>query len=445
MAPRPSTRTMLRGYKFRIYPTAEQVTELRRIQELQRLIWNWNARESNTVYRVREAWAVRYGHAAPFVDWRSFAAERGAPDMYPKDGTAEQQAAWRQCRRDWESYCVERRKKIDAAAKDQPALAYRSLKDWCQHLGVKQPYQLFGRVLAWHGYEAHGLHAHTLQALEKTIYSKGTKRIRKRAADMPIRTRSGDCLELGSFGLRRGAPFYNARVSINGMKILGRSHRDLSGLQVMQGVAIREEADGWYASVRVHFPERALPEPVRGTAVGIDVGLVYLAAVVDTVDARDPSGLALRLENPRGAEFAERVAGRRALDKPTARIEQRGARQSRELCYRLARDLELHEFEFVFVEALPADIGQRGDSRLSCMRMLVEILKDKLGDRVREVRPEYTSQECSQCGHRSKESWSCGGSRIGKCPRCGHSEDRDINAARNILRKGLESLVAEAV
>lgn len=54
------------------------------------------------------------------------------------------------------------------------------------------------------------------------------------------------------------------------------------------------------------------------------------------------------------------------------------------------------------------------------------------------VPPHYTSQECSNCHHNSGEKtldireWTCNN--------CGKHHDRDINAAKNILAKGLNTL-----
>ena len=66
----------------------------------------------------------------------------------------------------------------------------------------------------------------------------------------------------------------------------------------------------------------------------------------------------------------------------------------------------------------------------------------KHGGVVVDVTEEYTSKTCSKCGHVHSK---LGGSKIFKCPECGHTLDRDKNGACNILLKALRdtSLVGE--
>ena len=60
------------------------------------------------------------------------------------------------------------------------------------------------------------------------------------------------------------------------------------------------------------------------------------------------------------------------------------------------------------------------------------------GKKLVVVSPNYTSQQCSSCGFQSGQKpleireWTC--------PHCGTHHDRDINAAVNILHKGLKSV-----
>ena len=46
------------------------------------------------------------------------------------------------------------------------------------------------------------------------------------------------------------------------------------------------------------------------------------------------------------------------------------------------------------------------------------------------VNPRNTSQNCSNCGKKVPKKLS---DRVHSCPHCGYTEDRDVNAAKNIL------------
>jgi putative transposase len=54
-----------------------------------------------------------------------------------------------------------------------------------------------------------------------------------------------------------------------------------------------------------------------------------------------------------------------------------------------------------------------------------------------QVNPNYTSQDCSNCGARQKLTLDI---RLYDCPNCHIKIDRDLNAAKNILAVGLDSL-----
>ncbi|MFM6188891.1 zinc ribbon domain-containing protein [Planktothrix sp.] len=80
--------------------------------------------------------------------------------------------------------------------------------------------------------------------------------------------------------------------------------------------------------------------------------------------------------------------------------------------------------------------------RMEMLAKKTEALNTICQSSVREftkVDPKHSSQECRVCGHidegnrPTQESF--------KCLKCGHSEHADVNAARNILKRGLESFV----
>lgn len=71
-------------------------------------------------------------------------------------------------------------------------------------------------------------------------------------------------------------------------------------------------------------------------------------------------------------------------------------------------------------------------------RAMLEYKCQWYGKQLIVVQPHYTSQECSNCHYNSgKKTLDI---REWTCDNCGVHHDRDINAAKNILTKGLETL-----
>jgi putative transposase len=74
------------------------------------------------------------------------------------------------------------------------------------------------------------------------------------------------------------------------------------------------------------------------------------------------------------------------------------------------------------------------DAAWTQFRRWVEYFGKVFGVVTVTVPPDYTSQICSSCGEVVKKSLS---TRTHTCYHWGHSQDRDWNAARNILEKAL--------
>ena len=87
--------------------------------------------------------------------------------------------------------------------------------------------------------------------------------------------------------------------------------------------------------------------------------------------------------------------------------------------------------------------GMRKSYRDASWGYLLNTLRykaEEAGTKVVEVEPAYTSQMCSVCGNIVEKELS---ERRHRCPHCGLDIGRDMNAAKNILRLGLQALQHE--
>ena len=72
------------------------------------------------------------------------------------------------------------------------------------------------------------------------------------------------------------------------------------------------------------------------------------------------------------------------------------------------------------------------DASWYLFRQWLEYFGSKFSRKIIAVPPHYTSQECSNCGVRTQKSLS---TRTHSCCHCGHTEQRDTNAAKVILSR----------
>jgi hypothetical protein len=74
------------------------------------------------------------------------------------------------------------------------------------------------------------------------------------------------------------------------------------------------------------------------------------------------------------------------------------------------------------------------DAGWRSFRLMLEQKAERYGREIRVVNPAYTSQQCSCCGHIEKANRKTQADF--RCVQCGHTENADINAAKNILAAG---------
>lgn len=223
-------------------------------------------------------------------------------------------------------------------------------------------------------------------------------------------------------------------------------HRPLDGTP--KTCTIRRSSTGkWYVTIVCDVEQRPLGQ--TGAAVGIDVGLTsfYTLSTGEQTpcpkflrtDEKDLKRTQRKLSaTPKGT--IERAKRRTIVARVHERIANRrnnfAHQESRRLVKRFAviavEDLSVHRM--VHNHCLAKSIV---DAAWSQFAAHLAYKAAYAGKTLVAVSPAYTSQDCSQCGHREPKLLS---QRVHHCACCGVVLDRDHNAALNILRLGQQSL-----
>ncbi|MGU3387326.1 RNA-guided endonuclease InsQ/TnpB family protein [Methylobacterium sp. D53M] len=199
----------------------------------------------------------------------------------------------------------------------------------------------------------------------------------------------------------------------------------------------------WYCNVPVEV-ECAEPRPEN--AVGIDLGLNTMATL--------SSGA--KIEMPRFYRESERAlaTAQRARKTKRARAIHAKARNRRKDFLHKASAALAQEYGTIIVgDVSPSKLAKTTmaksvyDAGWAGFKAMLSYKAITRGGRFVEVSEAYSSQVCSACGSlptsRPKGIADLG-IRQWECSDCGAVHDRDVNAALNIARVGLNTLVAGA-
>jgi putative transposase len=271
----------------------------------------------------------------------------------------------------------------------------------------------------------------------------GFPRFKCRSRFHSLEYRHGDGCKLRE---KEGRPlFYVQNVGEIKLKL----HRPLpDGAKLGQVTLKRSPTGHWYVCLFVEVPT-VEPMPHTGPAVGIDVGLKSLLSLSDGTFYDNPRWLRKGLKKLRVAQrrMARRTKGshrRRKAVLQVARVHERVQNQRRDFWHKVSRELA-DTYGWIAVEDLTLAFMTRNgnlalsahDAGLGMFRQLLDYKAESAGSQVVAVNPRNTSQACSRCGEIIPKELSV---RVHNCPHCGLVEDRDINAAINILQLSFSSL-----
>ena len=231
--------------------------------------------------------------------------------------------------------------------------------------------------------------------------------------------------------------------------------RDLHYFQIEQFKRCRiiKRADGYYVQFVLKLDPRdtVKPFPVTKQCLGIDVGLKefyadsngYLEPIPQFY--RKAERQLNRANRKKSKKYQQGKPQSRNYHKARTRYARkhlRVSRQRNEYCKRVAycvtQSNDLVAYEDLNVKGMVRNrqlAKSITDAGWSTFRQWLEYFGYKYGKATVAVPPHYTSQACSNCGAIVKKSLS---TRTHVC-KCGYVEDRDVNAAINILQKGLST------
>jgi putative transposase len=236
-------------------------------------------------------------------------------------------------------------------------------------------------------------------------------------------------------------------------------HRPLVGTPITAHLVLRADTH-WYALIvckTAPQDEQGIVHPEQmecsHSAVGLDMGLKVFLADSD-------GGM---VENPRQYRRGQKrlAHAQRTVCRSTKGSRRRRKANREVACKHLTISRQRRDFHFrtakhyaerysrICVEDLNVAGMVRNhhlaksihDASWSAFLGILEDKAERAGHQVIRVPARFTTQKCSRCGEYVQKSLSV---RTHICPSCGLVEDRDINAALNILRAGAPPSGTEA-
>jgi transposase len=209
---------------------------------------------------------------------------------------------------------------------------------------------------------------------------------------------------------------------------------------------------------RWHIAFAAIPDPApgpgNGEVVGIDRG-VAVSAALSTGELLHVSGLTVRERKRLGRLERKLARSRRGSERrkgvrlAIARLKARETDRRKDWAEKASTDIA-RRFDTIRVEDLliknmtrsakgsagnpGRNVRQKSGLNREILRsgwgLLVRRLEEKAASRVEKIKPAFTSQRCSACGHVDAKSRESQARFV--CTACGLACNADVNAARNI-------------
>ena len=426
---------MLRAYKFRIYPTADQQQYLSRCFGASRYVWNWALKNIKDNYNHVEI--MRYGWGGNIdtmnyedaLTMKFHGCKDKKLDIFALDVT--------KCSLLLTSSGKRKANSLPNALQNEPGLS--DISPWLNDVPNKiLRYSLRNLGVAFKNFfKANKNGGHSGYPKNKKM--RDNQSIQFQGEDIKLDSRTG-------------------LLSVTKIKNIEiRLHRSFTG-KIKTTTISKTKSGKYYVSFQV---DDGMDTPLtktisRDRVLGVDVGL---KSYISTSDGTKIDGLQPLRESETRLKVLQRrmdrkQKGSKNRDKArikVARIHEKIANKRVDFQHKLSRQL-VDDHDAIVLESLnikgmvknhhlAKSISDAGWSEF--MRQ-IKYKADWAGKTVVQIgRWEPSSKTCHSCGYKLDEltldvrEWTC--------PRCGTAHDRDINAAINIKALGIEQLNTEGI
>lgn len=210
--------------------------------------------------------------------------------------------------------------------------------------------------------------------------------------------------------------------------------------------AVKKEINNWFVIFTVETAAEPLPK--TGQSVGLDAGISAFMTLsdgtqIDNFKYYESTQKKLRVAQRRIARRHKGSNRRHKAVIQLRKIHQKIFNQRNDFQHKVSTYL-VKQFDLIAIEKLNIKGMSRGilskqihDTSWGSFFDKLRYKAESAGRDLKEVSPNYTSQDCSGCGNRVKKDLSV---RVHHCLKCGLSLCRDHNAAINIHKAGLAFL-----
>jgi putative transposase len=220
-------------------------------------------------------------------------------------------------------------------------------------------------------------------------------------------------------------------------------------------ITFKKEAYGWYISILIDIDKNKLLKQPTHKQIGIDWGIESFASDSDGNQFKfnQHPGYENYIKLEKKLKKLESIRGKKRnknpewyksniykkLSKKISKIYKKMSNIRKDFIHKVSK-YYIENYDLIVIEDLKISNMLKNHKLAKAIsekmfytwKVLLEYKCKFYGRKLKLVDPKNTSQKCNKCGTKVKDKLKLS-QRTFKCDNCGYEENRDINAAKNIL------------